>query len=141
MVSELTVYLLSSIGIGSLWPILWYAWGYSTRETISVLFALDIVVTIEAAFYSNIVLIAVLHVITIPAFFTIVYIDLMRQQNSEFKCFLCRRQIEQGEEIVVIRRAVRGRKKNASVHKKCIDVDRKDRKSFSKNRFRNGIPK
>ncbi len=106
-----------------------------------MLFALDIVVTIEAAFYSNIVLIAILHVITIPAFFAVLYIDLMRQQNSEFKCFLCGRPIEQGEEITVIQRVLGGRKKNASVHKKCIDVDRKDKKSFSRNRFRNGIPK
>lgn len=141
MVAELGLYLLSSIGVGSLWPILWYEWGYSTQVTISILFALDVVVAIEAAFYSNIVLIAVLHVITIPSFFALIYVDLVRQQNSEFRCFLCGKLIEQGEEITVIGRHAKGRKKKVSVHQKCVIIDQKDRKSFSKGKFKNGIPK
>ncbi|MDG7001037.1 MAG: hypothetical protein JRN15_18230 [Nitrososphaerota archaeon] len=141
MVDQLAVYLLSSIGIGSFWPMLWYVWGYSTKQTVSVLFVLDIAVTIEAAFYSNILLIAVLHVITIPAFFAVIYIDLLRAQSSEFQCFLCEKPIEQGEETTKIRRSFGRRKKNMTVHKKCIDIGVKDKKSFSESKFRNGIPR
>ena len=104
MVAEISLYFLSAVTIGCLWPILWYWLGYSAKITVSILFALDAVVTIEAALYSNVVLIAVLHVITIPTFFAIIYVDLVRQQNSEFRCFLCGKSIEHGEETTLIHR-------------------------------------
>ena len=54
MVAEISLYFLSAVTIGCLWPILWYWLGYSAKITVSILFALDAVVTIEAALYSNI---------------------------------------------------------------------------------------
>ena len=65
----------------------------SLSRMVFFLFALDTVITIEAAFYADIILIALLHVITIPAFIVLIYADVVNQSNIEFKCFICERSI------------------------------------------------
>lgn len=106
-----------------------------------LLFCLDISLTIEGALYSDVVLIAVLHVITIPAFFALIYIDLTKQQKTDFRCFVCGRLVEESEEIETVKRVVNGEPRNVTVHSTCIDLGSKERKAFSKERFRRGIPK
>jgi len=105
-----------------------------------LLFILDIALTIEAAFYSDIVLIALLHVVTIPAFFALIYFDLVQQHKTRFRCFICGRAVKESEPFESVNRFVDGERKEASVHSSCIGLDLQQRKTFSKNSFRKGIP-
>jgi hypothetical protein len=105
-----------------------------------LLFVLDIALTIEAAFYSDIVLIAVLHVITIPAFFGLIYFDLVQQHRTKFRCFICSKEIEQSEENETLKRFVKGEQKEISVHSACIGLEKDQRKAFSRRSFKKGIP-
>lgn len=107
---------------------------------IILLFTLDMVLTIEAAFYSDIVLIAILHVITIPALFVLIYLDLIKQHNSYFRCFVCSEQIEPHEEIATIKRTEHGREIQFLVHSECIRLEAREKKSISEKVFRKGIP-
>jgi hypothetical protein len=141
LIEEFLFYSLTLLGFGFGWLVLWYFHKLSTSKTVLVLFAADISVTIEAALYSDIVLIAILHVITIPAFFVLIYVDLVKQHNTSFRCFLCGKIAQPSEEMIEIRRFVNGRPMNVSVHKSCIEVDGNNRKAFSKKTFRSGIPK
>ncbi len=119
---------------------MWYLGMITTSKIVLLLFILDISLTIEAAFYSDIVLIAVLHVITIPAFFGLIYLDLVKQHNSDFRCFVCEKIIKDSEKIQIVKRYVDGKKKDVAVHTDCISLDQRQRKAFSKNAFRKGIP-
>jgi len=105
-----------------------------------LLFILDIALTIEAALYSDIVLIALLHVVTIPAFFALIYFDLVQQHNTKFRCFICGKTVQESEQFESVNRFVGGVRKEASVHSTCIGLDREQRKTFSKNSFKKGIP-
>jgi hypothetical protein len=104
------------------------------------LFTLDIGLTIEAALYSDILLIALLHVVTIPAFFGLIYLDLVQQHKTKFRCFVCGKIVQETEELERVNRFVDGQRKEASVHSACIGLDRQQRKTFSKNSFKKGIP-
>jgi len=119
---------------------LWYFKKLTTGRMVLLLFILDITLTIEAAFYSDIVLIALLHVVTIPAFFGLIYVDLMQQHKTKFQCFICGRSIEESEHSDTVRRLVAGQPKEISVHSSCIGLESHQRKAFSRNSFRKGIP-
>jgi hypothetical protein len=141
LIEEVLLYSLTGSGFAFGWLVVWYFHRLSTSKTVIFLFAADISITIEAAFYSDIVLIAILHVFTIPAFFLLIYVDLIKQHNTEFRCFLCGKLAQPSEELTIVRRFVNGRPTNVSVHKSCIEIDRNNRKAFSKRTFKSGIPK
>ena len=113
----------------------------STLRMIVLLFVLDIVLTVEAAFYSDIVLIAVLHIITVPALIALIYFDLVQQHKSYFKCFICNKRIESGEEIETVNRTVGGKPSRVIVHTVCIKLEGRERKKLSSWIFKKGIPK
>jgi hypothetical protein len=113
----------------------------TTLRMILLLFILDSLLTIEAAFYSDIVLIAVLHVITVPALIGLIYLDLVQQHKSYFRCFVCDKLIQANEEIESVNRTVEGKPTRVIVHTGCIDLGRKERKGISSRVFRKGIPK
>jgi uncharacterized protein YlaI len=123
------------------WPILWKKQELTTLRMIVLLFILDSVLTIEAALYSDIVLIAILHVVTVPALIGLIYLDLVQQHKSYFKCFICGKQIRADEEIETINRTLEGKPIHVIVHSECIRLERTDRKGISSWIFRKGIPK
>ena len=140
MTDPLTLYSFTGVLFAAGLFVLWYLRSLTTSKIVLLLFTLDISLTIEAAFYSDIVLIAVLHVITIPAFFGLIYLDLVKQHNSDFRCFVCEKMIKDSENIQSIKRYINGTRKDVTVHTDCISLDQKHRKTFSKNAFRKGIP-
>jgi hypothetical protein len=105
------------------------------------LFALDSILTIEAALYSDIVLIAILHVITVPALIGLIYFDLVKEHRSYFRCFVCGKEVQADEEIETINRTVEGKPKHVIVHTECISLERTQRKRISRSIFKKGIPK
>lgn len=121
-------------------PILWYFKQLTIGRMVLLLFILDIGLTIEAALYSDLVLIALLHVITIPTFFGLIYLDLIQQQKTKFRCFICGRNIQLSEDVETVKRLVAGHQNEISVHASCIGLQRHQRKTFSQNLFRKGIP-
>lgn len=121
-------------------PVLWYFKKLTTGRMVLLLFILDIALTIEAAVYSDIVLIALLHVVTIPAFFALIYLDLIQQHKTKFRCFICGRTIQESEQADTVKRLLAGQPKEVSVHSSCIGLERDQRKTFSRNSFRKGIP-
>jgi hypothetical protein len=123
------------------WPVLWKRKMLTTLRMIILLFILDTVLTIEAALYSDIVLIAVLHVITVPALIGLIYLDLVQQHKSYFKCFVCNKEIQADEEIETMKRTVKGKATHVIVHSDCIHLERKERKGISSWVFKKGIPK
>ena len=140
MVSELVLYALTSLSFAMSLPIVWYVGKLTIGKMVFLLFILDITLTIEAAFYSDIVLIAILHVITIPAFFALIYLDLVQQHKTIYKCFICGKMIQESEASDVVKRLLNGQQKEINVHAACIGLERHQRKSFSKNSFKKGIP-
>jgi hypothetical protein len=134
------LYGVTTLIFAPAWPILWYLGQLTTAKNVMLLFSLDIILTIEAAFYSDIVFIAILHVFMIPAFFALIYFDLVRQHKADFSCFVCGKPVQENDEIETIKRIVQGKTRNVIVHSACIDLDRKERKAFSKRAFRKGIP-
>jgi hypothetical protein len=136
----LTLYLLTVSAFSAGLFIIWILRILSTSKIVVLLFALDISLTVEAAVYSDVVFIAVLHVITIPAFFGLIYFDLVKQHNSDFRCFICGKMVRDSEDIQIIKRYINGVKRDLMVHRECISLDQKQRKAFSKNTFRKGIP-
>ena len=140
MADALSLYSFTGLFFATALFVLWYMGILTTSKIVILLFALDISMTIEAAFYADVVLIAVLHVITIPAFFGLIYLDLVKQHNSDFRCFVCEKMIKDSENIQIVKRYVDGKKKDVAVHTDCISLDQRHRKAFSKNTFRRGIP-
>lgn len=116
---------------------LWYMERLSSGKMILLLFSLDMGLTIEGALYGRVMMIALLHIFTIPAFFSILYFDLRKQANEDFRCFVCGRIIDPDEETSTVRR---GMKRNVPVHSSCIVLDNRERKRFSERMFRKGIP-
>ena len=125
----------------AVWPVLWRVRKQTTLKMIILLFVLDIVLTVEAALYSNIVLIAVLHIVTIPALIGLIYFDLVNQHNTQFKCFVCGKLIQAEEEIETVSRTIEGKTTRVIVHTSCINLENKERKGISSRVFRKGIPK
>lgn len=140
MVSELVLYAITCFLFAFVLPVIWYAKELSIGRMVFFLFVLDITLTIEAAFFSDIVLIAVLHVITIPAFFALIYFDLVQQHKTKFSCFICGKSIQDSEASEVLKRTVEGQQKEINVHASCIQLERHERKSFHRSFFRKGIP-
>jgi hypothetical protein len=140
MVSELVLYVVTCLLFAVTLPTVWFAKKLTIGRMVFLLFVLDIALTIEAAFYSDVVVIAVLHVITIPAFFALIYFDLVQQHKTKFRCFICGKPIQESEQSEVVRRFVDGQQKEINVHASCIELERHQRKTFSKNSFKKGIP-
>jgi hypothetical protein len=138
--NEFAVYAVTSSIFAISLPILWYFRKLTTGKMVLFLFLLDITMTIEAALYSDVVAIALLHVITIPAFFALIYVDLVKQHKTKFQCFICSKAIQEGEEDDVVKRYVHGEWKEISVHSSCILLEKHQRKAFSKDSFKKGIP-
>jgi hypothetical protein len=140
MIGEISLYLITSILFAVSLTALWHQKRVTIGVTVVFLFILDITMTIEAAFYSDIVMIAVLHVITIPAFFALIYFDLVQQHKTKFRCFICGKAIDQSEASESLKRISGGASKETLVHAACIDLENKERKSFSRSSFKKGIP-
>ena len=102
------------------------------------LFILDSILTIEAAYYSDVISIAILHIITVPAFFALIYFDLIQHHKNQFSCFLCGLEIEVDDEIEVVKRFVFARPTEVYVHAKCLNPGEK--KAISERVFKRGIP-
>ncbi len=141
MVSESVLYAFTLLVTSLTWPLLWSSKSLTTLRVIILIFVLDTVLTIEAAFYSDVVVIAVLHIITIPIFFGLIYFDLIKQHRSDFRCFICGRRIETEEPFHSVQRSVDGKLSGVMVHESCIRLDQKDRKKISRWIFKKGIPK
>lgn len=122
------------------WLLFWFATDLSIAKMILLLFAFDMALTIEAGFDSNVTLIALLHVITIPAFFALIYADIMNQHRSEFTCFVCGVAVAQGEPTETVKRIIGGRRRSVLVHEHCVKLDSSERKAFRGRLFRKGIP-
>jgi len=135
-----TIYSITATFFIIPWLLLWFFGTLSTGKMILLLFCFDMVLTIEAGLNSNVLLIYLLHVITIPVFFGLIYISLLEENKEKFSCFICERPVEQTQSIETVMRSVNGRRKRVLVHPECIDLESKDRKSFSLRKFRAGIP-
>ncbi|SRR5579863_656226 len=140
LISELELYGITTLLTSLPAPILWRMKKFTTLKMIIILFALDMIMTIEAAFFSDIVLIAVLHIITIPALIALIYFDLVSQHKTYFKCFICGKAVQAEEEIETVNRTVQGKQTHVIVHSGCISLERKERKRISSRVFRRGIP-
>jgi hypothetical protein len=141
LIDSLELYSITIVLIMAPWPFLWRKKSLTTLRMIILLFTLDSILTVEAAFYSDIILIAVLHVITVPALIGLIYLDLVQQHRSYFKCFICGKGIQAEEEIETITRMVEGKPSHVIVHTECIRLERTQRKGMSSSVFRKGIPK
>lgn len=140
MIGELSLYAFTSAVLFLPWPFIWQARKLTILRMVILLFSWDSALTIEAAYYANIVFIGVLHVITIPAFLGLVYFDLAKQNKSLFTCFICSTQIKADEGLESVSRVVGPLETKVSVHVSCIEPGRKEKKAFSGRIFRKGIP-
>jgi hypothetical protein len=140
LLDEAVLLLLTGVGSVLVVPLLWKLRAYSTLNLILLLFTADIVMTIEAALYSDLVMIAFLHVFSIPAFFVLIYFDLVKEHRSYSKCFICGKSFESQEEVEAVVRNIGGQPHSFQVHKSCVRVEANERKAFSKKLFRRGIP-
>jgi hypothetical protein len=140
LVDALILYSITASLFALTLPLLWFLRALTTGKMVFLLFILDIALTIEAALYSDIVLIALLHVVTIPAFFALIYFDLVQQHKTKFRCFICGKAFQDSEHFESVSRFVGGERKEATVHSSCIDLDQLQRKTFSKSSFKKGIP-
>ena len=135
------MYGLTTFACLAVAPILWLFRALSIMRTVVLLFILDSILTLEAAFYSDVVSIAILHIVTVPAFIGLIYLDLLSHHKREFSCFLCARQISGEEEIQSVTRNVDGKQVAINVHATCLVSSEKERRAISERTFRRGIPK
>jgi hypothetical protein len=135
-----TIYSITTLSFVIPWLVLWLIGTLSTGKMIVLLFCFDIVLTIEAGLNSNVLLIYLLHVVTIPVFFGLIYVDIVHENKAKFSCFICGKALDQSAVTEPVKRFVDGRHKTVLVHVACIDLHNKDRKSFSSRKFRKGIP-
>ena len=140
MTDAATIYSITATFFIIAWLLLWFFGTLSTGKMILLLFCFDMVLTIEAGLNSDVLLIYLLHVVTIPVFFGLIYFALLEENKEKFSCFICERPVDQTQSIETVMRSVNGRRKNVLVHAECIDLQSKDRKSFSIRKFRGGIP-
>jgi hypothetical protein len=127
---------ISLVPFAALWRLHWL----TILRMVLLLFIVDMIMTIEAAFYSDIFLIAVLHVITIPAFFFLIYLDLVKQHRDQFRCFICAKQILNDQETETVRRHRLGKPTSVLCHKYCVTIKDQEKKKISQREFRRGIP-
>jgi hypothetical protein len=135
-----TVYVVTSLAFALPWIFFWFEGSISITKMMLLLFCFDMVLTVEAGLYSNILLIALLHVITIPGFFFLIYLDLIEQHRSSFSCFICSKGIEPSEASQTLNRTVNGRRKTVLAHPSCIYLGGENRKAFARSKFKKGIP-
>ncbi len=135
-----TIYSITTVSFIIPWLVLWFSGTLSTGRMIILLFIYDMVLTIEAGINSNVLLIALFHVVTIPVFFGLIYFDIVEENKAKFSCFVCGKAIGETEVTETVKRSVNARHKNVLVHASCIDLQNKDRKSFPSRKFRAGIP-
>jgi hypothetical protein len=140
IMDEVTIYSITTISFVAPWLLLWFSGTLSTGKMIILLFCFDMVLTIEAGLNSDVLLIYLLHVITIPVFFGLIYIDIVEENKTKFSCFICGKAISQLDPSETVKRTMNGRLRNVLVHQTCIDLQGQDRKSFSRSKFRKGIP-
>ncbi len=134
------VYLITTVAFAILWIFLWFESSISITKMTLSLFSFDMVMTAEAGLYSNILLIALLHVITLPAFFSLIYLDLIGQHKSTYSCFICGKGIYTSELTRTLSRTVNGRHRSVLAHAGCVYLESENRKAFARSRFRKGIP-
>jgi hypothetical protein len=134
---ELLVYFLSILPFFFSLPILWRARKLTILRIVILLFVFDSLLTLEAAFYGNVVFIAILHVVTIPAFLSLLYFDLLNLSKKSFTCFICSKRILPGEDVESLSRIVEGVENKFLAHSSCLSKER--RASISKLKFKNGI--
>jgi hypothetical protein len=135
-----TIYSITAVSFILPWLVLWFSGTLSTGKMIVLLFIFDMVLTIEAGINSNVLLIALLHVITIPVFFGLIYFDILEEHKTKFSCFICGKPVGESESSETVKRLVSGRHRSVLVHAACIGLENKDRKAFSRRAFRKGIP-
>ena len=135
-----TIYSITTVFFIIPWLILWFSGTLSIGKMIVFLFIFDMVLTIEAGINSNVLLIALFHVVTIPVFFGLIYFGIFEENKVKFSCFVCGKQVGETESTETVERLVNGRHKSVPVHSACIGLENKDRKSFSRRKFRKGIP-
>ena len=134
------IYLITAIAFVMIWSGLWIGGILSVGKMILLLFLFDITLTVEAGLKSDVLMIALLHVVTIPCFFGLIYLDLIDQHRSSFSCFVCGKGISQSEQADSLKLMVNVRYRSSLVHKACVSIGQNDRKTFARSRFRNGIP-
>lgn len=134
------IYSITTVSFIIPWLVLWFSGTLSTGRMIILLFIFDMVLTIEVGVNSNVLLIALFHVVTTPVFFGLIYFDIIEENKKRFGCFVCGKAIGETETTEMLKRSVNGRNKGVLVHAACIDLVNKDNKSFSRREFRNGIP-
>ena len=140
MITPAELYSITTVSFIVPWLYLWVSGSLSTGKMIILLFFYDLILTIEAGINSNVLFIALLHVVTIPVFFGLIYVDLVAENRANFSCFVCGKVIAGTDVVQTVKRSLNGRHKNVLVHAACIDLQNKDRKTFSRRRFRSGIP-
>ncbi|MHB8567648.1 MAG: hypothetical protein ACYC7D_00975 [Nitrososphaerales archaeon] len=138
MISILGLYAFTTLLFAASIPLLYFTQAFTILRLVLILFILDILLTLEAAYVSDVISIAFLHIITIPAFFALIYFDLLRHHRSEFRCFLCEKEIEVGEQVESVKKMVNRRNASVNVHASCLE---QRPKSISERGFRRGIPK
>ncbi len=139
MIPALYLYGISTLICLAPLPALYLAQSFSIFRIVIDLFVLDTVLTIEAAYYSDVIAIAILHIITVPAFFAFIYFDLIQHHKNQFSCFLCGTEIGPEDEIETVKRLVLGKPTEVYVHARCLSAG--ERKAISGRVFRKGIPK
>jgi hypothetical protein len=136
----LEAYLITSAVSMLPWTALWIKKELTIMRMVILLFALDTVLTIEAAIYSDIVSIAILHIFMVPALFGLVYLDLVQQHKAQFHCFLCGKIISSDKEYESAKRVVRGKETEIAIHTECLTNSKDAKKPISVRRFQKGIP-
>lgn len=134
------IYSITTISFVVPWLLLWFTGKLSMGKMIVLLFCFDMILTIEAGINSNVLFIALLHVVTIPVFFALIYLDVVEEQKTRFSCFICGKAILPTETTETVKKLVNGRHRGVLVHAACIDLQNKDRKAFSSRQFKKGIP-
>lgn len=140
MITADAIYVLTGACLAIAWLIIWFGSSLSIGKMIVVLFVFDMALTIEAGIASNVEFIALLHVMIMPAFFALIYLDIVGQHRSKFTCFVCGIDITQDEQSRTVKRMINGRWGKALAHESCLKLQNSERKAFRSILFRKGIP-
>jgi hypothetical protein len=140
MLSEVLILSATATVSASVVPLLWWLRMFSILRMVILLFVADIAMTVEAALYSDLLLIALLHVFTIPCFFALIYFDLVKEHRTYASCFICGKKITEEDEITTLQRNTGSEPRSLQVHKSCVRLEGKERKTLSEKLFKKGIP-
>jgi len=139
LLQPILLYLLTTIVFLLVIPILFFTHRFSITRSLILLFILDSVLTVEVADNGDIISLAALHFVTVPAFLLLVFLDVVQHHRNQFTCFLCGKDIGFEGEIVSVNRILLGKATSVNVHPFCIDPG--ERNALSERKFRRGIPK